>query len=110
MTNTTATCPQDDTLLKLSNGLLTADQEVVVSTHLDTCPDCQKIFNRIANLDQFIDRVADALGDSGDLTLLEEHVPPVKPSGDTDLQDEDTIAEHVDQPSHPLSPIADVEK
>ncbi|MFP6762578.1 MAG: hypothetical protein VB858_03135, partial [Planctomycetaceae bacterium] len=109
-------CPDDETLHSLIEGHLSAADDAVLTGHLGQCSDCQQRFDQLTGPDGFVDRVARAVSERCDGTLLDQALQNLAGHAGATFSDrpltsvsdtQDPLQEHGESE---LSPYGDVEK
>ena len=109
-------CPDDETLHSLMAGTLSAADDTVLTGHLGQCTDCQQRFDQMTGPDGFVDRVARAVSERCDGTILDQALQDLAGHADATPSDSsltsvsDTLNPLLEQGTSEVSPFGDVEK
>ncbi len=109
-------CPDDETLHSLMAGTLSTADDTVMTGHLGQCTDCQQRFDQMTGPDGFVDRVARAVSERCDGTILDQALQDLAGHADATPSDSpltsvsDTLNPLLEQGTSELSPFSDVEK
>jgi serine/threonine protein kinase len=110
-------CPDNDALRELIEGTLSPADETALTEHLGQCSGCQHRFDQMAGPDGFIDRVAHAVSERRERTVLDQALHQLagdrhrdEPNTPEGPAGSNTLNSDGEAMSPELSPYGDVEK